>query len=919
MNIYRFAGDRPSLQTQNPNGKSLWGRILFADGRRPCPILRIAAHSKALKAVAAEAFSSDDGHFVLSLDASHVYSDLTMLVTDGINTELASTAFSPEDSQRGLDIHLSRDASETAVSTHVRKSLPPLLSAGAVDHLTTTLERHVAQGVLEPAVLQSCAAVLRPLLWLSALTTDASAVLEGSPTARTRWRSALLGLAFDPSADLPPDLTARLVRFHPLSRFLNHEALAVLVAATLWAARDEREADVMLLRMNSLLAFVAVLNSLSQALEENLMSVRALMLAPAPPAVPDVGFGDDTPAPGGLGWGGPHLPYKIDLDLFGKPWLYELFKGSVLERTFPFGPELNCVDEGRAAMAAISRAAPPYEIQAIDNSRACPGQQVVLYGTGFGWSGGEVLFPGVSGQIAAHVISWDPGAIKLVVPNDATSGSIELRIYAGSALVCGILSFVYRPGASKVRFDGGVAAIFGFAIDSMTTSFVAEPEHLMHITYETNISAATTAELTISGDDGPMFHVVTAGGSYAFNVSAPKTTTPMKFNAHLKVTGTCGPPVERDIAIEIRKHPALHITGVEVVQAIQHYLPVSNRNSVRLVARRRTLVRVYMESGVGNFDYGHGAGILAKVTGQIRLIKGGGTIAMVAPVNNTVRAFVANQTSRMDINSSLNFLLPVTALEGDVTVEASLQSLDPVPPADQTYSSLYSALDASTHVTFHERRSIRLALTFLQDDFLKLPGPTLQEVSGCLDAASSRYPIAEDGFDLVFPTDWSTLIHSKLDLRTKDGWATMNDDLREMVEDDPNAHNTVWAAFVSVSPPPPDDYFCGGYTDTGPKHSWIPILASQTLPHNSTFPHELGHALGLIHSPCNDGATKASIGNTSAFPGRTEDVGVDTYPPFGAPLSLIPAGQGDLMSYCDPGAGWPSVALWEYLFDFLHP
>ena len=60
----------------------------------------------------------------------------------------------------------------------------------------------------------------------------------------------------------------------------------------------------------------------------------------------------------------------------------------------------------------------------------------------------------------------------------------------------------------------------------------------------------------------------------------------------------------------MRRTPQLSVTRIEVVQSIQ-----TPTNSVRLVAKRRTAVRVFVDSGISDgFDFGTGSARTGSAT-----------------------------------------------------------------------------------------------------------------------------------------------------------------------------------------------------------------------------------------------------------------------------------------------------------------
>lgn len=141
-----------------------------------------------------------------------------------------------------------------------------------------------------------------------------------------------------------------------------------------------------------------------------------------------------------------------------------------------------------------------------------------------------------------------------------------------------------------------------------------------------------------------------------------------------------------------RRRVRLQILGIEVIQAVQRFTldgqegkrgfspdgPEWN-NSVPLVARKRTLVRVYVDSGmqserieVPNPDYNPEVpreepktkqlllGGLPNVSGTLRLQRAFGSDLVVSPINSdqVVTARPPDQIDRNQLDNTLNFVLP---------------------------------------------------------------------------------------------------------------------------------------------------------------------------------------------------------------------------------------------------------------------
>src|SRR5439155_16406892 len=112
--------------------------------------------------------------------------------------------------------------------------------------------------------------------------------------------------------------------------------------------------------------------------------------------------------------------------------------------------------------------------------------------------------------------------------------------------------------------------------------------------------------------------------------------------------------------------PSLAITGIEVTQAIQHYASnLGPDNSVRLVARKQAMVRVYVDSGLD--PAAAGGGVAAGVTGTVTMTGDANGVLAPEAILTAKPAATANRANRVD---SLNFILPPERASGTVTLTA---------------------------------------------------------------------------------------------------------------------------------------------------------------------------------------------------------------------------------------------------------
>jgi hypothetical protein len=165
-------------------------------------------------------------------------------------------------------------------------------------------------------------------------------------------------------------------------------------------------------------------------------------------------------------------------------------------------------------------------------------------------------------------------------------------------------------------------------------------------------------------------------------------------------------------------------------------------------------------------------------------------------------------------------------------------------------------------------------------------------------------PVSEDGFEIHYAAGYQT-INSNVDLRTHDGWERLLQRIEDIAEDfEDKGH--IWTAIV------PDDpryakILGMGYASSFYRH---PVMVARAaLP--ATFAHEMGHTLGVDDAPCPPpGDPDAPDHIDPRLPGYTEDIGLDV-----TTLQLIPAGHGEVMGYCCGETAWPSIALWNLVFD----
>lgn len=612
----------------------------------------------------------------------------------------------------------------------------------------------------------------------------------------------------------------------------------------------------------------------------------------------------------------------------------------------PIGPPFDCVNGILHALTGFMLAvrgghSDSYAtgITGLTPNVGCAGQTIAIDGSGFGATQPadvSVLFPHGSGEcVKATVVSWSDTKIQVVVPDGVTNGCVGFlrqvvapdggELAAAADALAGELEGCLGMAASATaqrlrqaspvgvvscppclpngtnRFSGGRPIIDQFEVND-GTDIVVEPGEFLWLGWRT--TGATSVTLSRTSMTGPwtpptsplpVNHLFGAG---YFHSSRPMTAT-----YQLIARNACG-TVSRTVKVRVQKTPKLKVTAIEVVQAIQRA-----DNSVRLAAGKRTVVRVFVESGLtGGFDYGPGPDIQPGVGGTLLAFRQGVGFGVdarpLAP--GSLNAQPAMAIDRGTRTHSLNFELPLAACTGQVRLDVRVAAKD----HEQDFGGPFVAF-GSTTVTFREPATQAVEPYLIVDVVNGIPAPTLAQYNASLQEARKRFPIAETGFIVAPPVSWST--GSARNLGTLVGWSSLLNALATL--------SLVHFGAIRTGLVPPDpatpavSYALGGMGFPRFGATMPALLAQAGLA--GTFAHELGHTLSINHAPC---CTNFWDNQDGRLPGGTEDVGFDV------PANMvIEAGRGELMSYCGdssrcPSATrtrWPSIVLWDILFDSL--
>ncbi len=327
----------------------------------------------------------------------------------------------------------------------------------------------------------------------------------------------------------------------------------------------------------------------------------------------------------------------------------------------------------------------------------------------------------------------------------------------------------------------------------------------------------------------------------------------------------------------ITKAPELFVTGLEVSQSIQ-----DANNGVPLVANRPTVVRVFTSTTNGSS--------VPNTSITLTATRGGVALASVSPIVKTA----SGASSRGDLGSTYNFILPGSWLSGTVQVTASVTG--------QNGGSLTQSFTFNTVPTLNVVLvPIRYTHTPTGQVF---PGPTSDRISNWM---MRSYPLSNMNVTFRPGPQYSF----SGNLRTGSSWEQLLDEVTILKDSEIGVNSpTVYYAYV--------DFDCGWFNcSTGgiAGIGWIGWRASVGLDFPSMETtgelagHEIGHNFGRYHAPC--GVTGTNWSTDSKHAGASiGEYGLDG---IGGTLKLLsPTGYVDMMSYCDPV--WVSDYTYKALY-----
>ena len=600
----------------------------------------------------------------------------------------------------------------------------------------------------------------------------------------------------------------------------------------------------------------------------------------------------------------------------------------------PFGdPESS--DRARCAIEAyrtVSDLEREYAISSVEPQDACAGEDVTLRGEGFGTERGVVVI----GAFRIVPNSWSDTEIQLTLPAGVSSALVILDILIASVMVCDhLIDVKARPRFPLAVFAGGEPSV---AL-SVTPSR-ALPGEKLAVTWST-ISPGPVRLAIPTGASPPAaaYTVTEVGRNGSINYKVPSETSTKTFTFMASVTTRCG-FAQSNAKVVVHRTASVSVTGIEITQGVQHLdagepnhlqgtaLQNVGDNSLALIARKRTMVRVYLEC---DQDPGFNGGIVQDALVTLFAYRNDevpGVLVGKKVVDVDTAGRLATVESRRNNNSTTtsvaDFAVPLHLVDGSTPI---------------SFGAMVSLDQESLDLVDHQRTSTRSDLL----KFVSKGAPTLvlvrvnltnsahvqpppafatqaqrQVFFSQLNRIRARLPFADLEFRVPEPRDAVLNFSGRLDRATAssgcdDAWPDLLDELEDLSKDY-DSGGTIWVGLLNTLPPGARTGGCGNTSGSGRGVAAFPIDAP------NSGAHEIAHTFGIGHvddTSKSDGKAFPNYGYTPPPPARQScgeyGVDADLFVSNGTLSQFSPQTTSDWMNSSGNGSagGWTSPYMWQ--------
>lgn len=596
---------------------------------------------------------------------------------------------------------------------------------------------------------------------------------------------------------------------------------------------------------------------------------------------------------------------------------------------------LQCAHELGQAMRSGALSGGSYEILTADFGDGCPGDTVVLTGTGF--SGylperNRVVFTHQNGgtefaeAAPATPGDWTDTRIEVTIPPDAGPGPVHLAIVGNFATACGRHFTPMRSG-DPVPFEGGAAHIRRFTGNHRSGEFSVAPGETVRVRWLV-VPPAASVHLTVERDGIAIVDEdVTAEGFRDIGIPAGTRSQTV---ATLTTSNSCPGTDTATITIHGGLRPNLEIVGMELTQSIQYYRASDHLtddpadpddphdqpdNSIPMVIGKPALLRVYARSGLP-VSY-EGGRVTAVGTLDIERIEHGTatTIATLSALPRTIEAdYPVYDDERRDLNCTLNFLIPAAHMSGQLRLTATIRTASGFLHDDATD-------ELSVHVALEQTLQVAgIMVSYNGPPFAGAPAgtpnivlaaPGLADLITTATHAIDAFPVRADSATTFRIGGTHTQTDHLQDPMLPPGsgcsvnWNALMADLRAAATLDAATAVGNWVYYGLLptgiplgTPPgaPPGVKYVSGCGGNG--------VGTGEVGAGWTMAHEVGHALHLRHVNCNGDEGNPDPDYPAYGPYDPGSIGEYGFEFTGAmtihsPLTTVAVdGAKDFMSYC---------------------